>query len=189
MNFVRALIVVLTLEGGEVNNKHDRGGHTNLGITKVRYPDEDIKNMTVERASFLYKRDFWDNFKIENYPTELRLFIFDMYVNHSPRGAALVIQRAIVDKARTKGVESIIKVDGKIGPKTMQAMRRYTPEQSRLAAWRLKYYADKLRADKDQIEHFYGWTMRVHKLQSLDDYFLTHIGHFNKQIKSQNEQD
>lgn len=178
MDFIRALVVVLALEGGEVNNKYDRGGHTNMGITKVRYPDEDIANLTVERARFLYKRDFWDQFKIERYPTELRLFIFDMYVNHSPRGAALVIQRAIVDKARSKGKPNIIKVDGKIGPNTMRALRNYTPEQSRMAAWRLKYYADILRADKEQIEHYYGWTMRVHKLMCLDDILLENLNHF-----------
>ena len=37
-------------EGGEVDTSKDKGGHTNYGISTQQYPDEDIANMTRERA-------------------------------------------------------------------------------------------------------------------------------------------
>ena len=49
---------VMPNEGGYVNNKNDRGGETNMGITKKFYPDEDIKNLTRERANAIIYRDF-----------------------------------------------------------------------------------------------------------------------------------
>jgi lysozyme family protein len=58
--FNKAFEDVLGLEGGYVNNPHDPGGETKWGISKKRYPKEDIKNLSVERAKALYKRDYWD---------------------------------------------------------------------------------------------------------------------------------
>ena len=45
---------LLRAEGGYVNNVLDRGGETNMGISKRAYPNEDIKNMTAKRATQIY---------------------------------------------------------------------------------------------------------------------------------------
>ena len=42
-------------EGGYNNDKDDSGGETNMGISKNTYPNEDIKNLTRERANAILK--------------------------------------------------------------------------------------------------------------------------------------
>ena len=55
-------IIEITLhhEGGYVNDPDDLGGETNFGIAKRFYPDVDIKNLTKDEASDIYRRDYWD---------------------------------------------------------------------------------------------------------------------------------
>ena len=52
------------LEGGTVV---DSGGLTNFGISQNAYPDEDIENMTPERARFLFSRDYYIPLCIDEY--------------------------------------------------------------------------------------------------------------------------
>ena len=49
---------ILKNEGGYVNDKDDAGGETNFGISKRAHPNEDIKNMTAERAKEIYKSEY-----------------------------------------------------------------------------------------------------------------------------------
>lgn len=107
-NFNRALLFVLAQEGGYVNDPHDPGGETNFGISKRRYPDEDIKNLTVERAGALYRRDYWDANRCGELPAHMALAVFDAAVN----GGAPIrwLQHAV-------GAS----VDGVIGPRTIAA--------------------------------------------------------------------
>jgi len=50
---------ILKHEGGYVNDPDDKGGETKYGITKYRYPDLDIKNLTRSQAIAIYKKDFY----------------------------------------------------------------------------------------------------------------------------------
>ncbi len=52
-------------EGGYVNDAHDPGGETNMGISKRSYPHEDIKDLTRDEAIAIYWRDFWEEPKID----------------------------------------------------------------------------------------------------------------------------
>lgn len=47
-------------EGITSVNNGDGAGLTKFGMTTLRYPNEDIRNMTEERAKYLLKRDWWD---------------------------------------------------------------------------------------------------------------------------------
>lgn len=58
--FDRAFQIVVGEEGGYVNDPRDPGGETKYGISKRAYPNEDIPNLTLDRAKALYKRDYWD---------------------------------------------------------------------------------------------------------------------------------
>ena len=59
MDFNQAFKTLIGHEGGYVDDPEDPGGETNFGISKRSYPQEDIPNMTLERATEIYQRDFW----------------------------------------------------------------------------------------------------------------------------------
>lgn len=79
-DFDQALNITFAFEGGYVNDPHDHGGQTKFGISKTSYPDEDIANLTRERAAFLYKRDYWFAAGCDALPWPLSLVVFDSAV-------------------------------------------------------------------------------------------------------------
>jgi hypothetical protein len=79
--FKKSLEFTLKWEGGYVDDKDDPGGETKWGISKRAYPFEDIKNLTPERASELYYRDYWTQAGCGNIPFPLSAAVFDTAVN------------------------------------------------------------------------------------------------------------
>ena len=151
-NFDEIIEKVLEHEGGYVNDPKDLGGETKYGITKRFYPDIDIKNLTIEQATEIYKKDYWDKNRVESLPEELWHIYFDMCVNMGKRTAVKVLQRAAVNKGRK------IEVDGGLGPMTIGALKGV--ELDRVRAYRVKFYVD-LITDKPEQEKFYlGWFRR-----------------------------
>ena len=144
---------VLEHEGGYVNDPKDLGGETKYGITKRFYPDIDIKNLTIEQATDIYKSDYWDKNKVESLPQNLWHIYFDMCVNMGKRTAVKVLQRAAVNKGRD------IEVDGGLGPMTIGALKGV--ELDRVRAFRVKYYVDLITARPEQEKFFLGWFRRA----------------------------
>ena len=122
-------------EGGYVADIRDPGGETNLGISKRSYPAEDIKNMTPERAKFLYRRDFWGPAGCDAVPDIIRYQLFDFAVNTSAPGkcttAIKVLQRAV-------GAYD----DGLLGPVTLMKAGSMPPAELRniFEAKIIRYY-------------------------------------------------
>ena len=81
-DFDKCLAIVLKFEGGYVDHPSDPGGETKYGISKRSYPNEDIKNLTVQRAGEIYHRDYWVPLKCDDLTWPLNLFHFDAGVNH-----------------------------------------------------------------------------------------------------------
>lgn len=79
--FRKALGFVLPQEGGYVNDPDDPGGETKWGISKRAYPNEDIKNLTPERACTIYATDYWDACGCDAIPFPLNVAVFDSAVN------------------------------------------------------------------------------------------------------------
>ena len=144
---------VLEHEGGYVNDPKDLGGETKYGITKRFYPDIDIKNLTIEQATDIYKSDYWDNNKVESLPQNLWHIYFDMCVNMGKRTAVKVLQRAAVNKGKN------IEVDGGLGPMTIGALKGV--ELDRVRAFRVKYYVDLITARPEQEKFYLGWFRRA----------------------------
>jgi len=121
-------------EGGYTDNPKDPGNSTGgrvgagqlngtkYGIAANTYPDEDIKNITLERAKELYRRDYWSRIRADDMPVEIRYPLFDAAVNSGPVQATKWLQRAI-------GVAA----DGVIGPKTMAAVQAFDAGKLRSA--------------------------------------------------------
>ena len=47
----------------------------------MAYPDLDIKNLTLEDAKAIYKRDYWDRMQADELPSGLDLVVFDTAIN------------------------------------------------------------------------------------------------------------
>ena len=152
-NFNEIIEKVLEHEGGYVNDPKDLGGETKYGITKRFYPDVDIKNLTIEQAKEIYKKDYWDKNRVESLPQNLWHIYFDMCVNMGKRTAVKVLQRAAVNKGRN------IDVDGGLGPMTIGALKGV--ELDRVRAFRVKYYVDLITARPEQEKFFLGWFRRA----------------------------
>lgn len=80
-DFEKALKFVLKWEGGYVNDPKDPGGETNYGISKKSYPNEDIKNMTLERAKKIYYENYWLKSGCDKLSYPLDMIMFDTSVN------------------------------------------------------------------------------------------------------------
>ena len=113
--FKLAIPIVLENEGGYVNDPDDPGGETKYGISKRSYPALDIKNLTVEQATAIYLRDFWQFGGIIDQRVANKLF--DAYVNLKHR--AILYAQQIVFKSLTP--------DGVYGPETEDALNRADP--------------------------------------------------------------
>ena len=152
-SFKEIIEKVLEHEGGYVNDPKDLGGETKYGITKRFYPDVDIKNLTIEQATEIYKKDYWDRNRVESLPQNLWHIYFDMCVNMGKRTAVKVLQRAAVNKGKN------IEVDGGLGPMTIGALKGV--ELDRVRAFRVKYYVDLITAKPEQEKFYLGWFRRA----------------------------
>ena len=89
--FSAAFAIIVGAEGGYVDDPRDPGMATKYGISKRSYPNEDIANLTLERAQEIYQRDFWDKLNCDGMTWELALITFDTAVNQGI-GTARTIQ-------------------------------------------------------------------------------------------------
>lgn len=130
MNFDVAFDRLLGAEGAYVNDPNDPGGETKWGISKRSYPDEDIANLTKERAKFLYRKDFWDVLGGDGLPSAVAFQTFDFAVSSGCSTAIRYLQRSL-------GVAD----DGHWGPKSLAAASSTSTTDTilRLNALRLDY--------------------------------------------------
>jgi lysozyme family protein len=132
-SFEAAIPVIFTNEGGYQKNANDMGNYnsrselvgTNRGISAPVYeqwigrvPTEtDMRNISQSIAMAIYKAWFWDKYKLSEITDQhIATHIFDLFVNHSPRAAALIVQRAIND------LKPLVQEDGVFGALTRKAI-------------------------------------------------------------------
>jgi lysozyme family protein len=163
MNFEQAIGYVLAEEGGFTAKESDTGNWTGgkigkgvlkgtkYGISAASYPDEDIRNLTKERAKLLFKRDFWDKIKGDQLPVLICLHVLDFAVNAGVPVAIRELQRA-----------AGVTVDGLIGPKTLKAAASVTPwKYSEMRIWHYTSLAKKKAAYREFLA---GWLLRNQKI-------------------------
>ena len=146
--FDTAFEKLLGHEGGYTEGKGDPGGETRFGVSKRSYPDEDLKNLTLERSKEIYKRDFWDRAQCDKLPAALAFQVFDAAVNSGIGQSIRFLQRAV-------GVAD----DGQLGPLTIAAIqRREAPEMIALFNAERLEFMTKLSV-WDQFSR--GWCRRI----------------------------
>ena len=124
-NFDKCLAMLLEHEGGYVNNVNDRGGMTNLGVTKRVYDDwigresteQEMRDLTPDDVAPIYKKNYWDRVKGDQLPSGVDWCAFDWAVNSGSGRPAKAIQRAV-------GATQ----DGAIGNQTLGLVAEKDPE-------------------------------------------------------------
>ena len=151
MSFDHAIIHVLEREGGYVNDARDPGGETKYGISKRAYPHLDIANLSISDAKAIYKRDYWDRIRGDEFTGKheaVAFCLFDAAVNQGITRAVVCLQKAL-------GVTA----DGVIGQQTLSAVKSSSPSSliERFMAERVMHYASL------STFHVYGrgWIRRV----------------------------
>ena len=135
-------------EGGYVNDPNDPGGETKYGVRKRSYPDEDIPNMTRERAKVLFRRDFWDRINGDKLPDGVAWQMADFAYHSGPETAVRYLQRAL-------GVAD----DGHWGPVSQNAALAMSESDAivRLVAERLDFLTRRV----NWPHHGRGWVRRM----------------------------
>jgi len=155
-NFVDALIHVLKHEGGWSNHPADKGGMTNLGVTKAVWEEwvgresseKEMRSLTPEMVAPLYRRKYWDKIQGDNLPDGVDYAVFDFAVNSGPGRAAKFLQELVG-----------VKADGSIGPIAIFSPDDKEPQEL------IKAYNAKRQAFLESLPTFAtfgkGWSTRV----------------------------
>ena len=136
-NFEQAMTLVLKHEGGYVDHPDDPGGATNYGIS-LRYlkdlkdvegfligdldkdgdvDDLDIRLMTKEKATEIYRSQWWDRYDYASLQDHfIAAKVFDFAINMGAGASHRLLQKALNEL----GFE--LDIDGKLGPMTRSAV-------------------------------------------------------------------
>ncbi len=168
--FSKSLNAVLKHEGGFVDDPDDRGGATNMGITQATLADwrgkdvttEDVKALTVEEASGIYKGRYWDKMSLDLILSQpLAEAVMDFGVNAGVKTAGKALQQAAnwVQKGRLRGE---LVEDGGIGPITLRYVNT-TNERTLVLKFfevRIRYYTSICRGRPLNRKFLYAWMRR-----------------------------
>lgn len=118
-NFQASLKKVLKHEGGWADHPKDPGGATMKGVTlgsfrkfvKPKATKDDLRKITDEQLSTVYRRNYWDAVLGGELPDGLDYAVFDFAVNSGPSRAVKHLQKIL-------GVSQ----DGRVGPATLRAI-------------------------------------------------------------------
>lgn len=138
-NFEESLKHILQYEGGYSDHPLDPGGATNLGITRGvlsahrgrRVSKKEVRALTHQEAAQIYKKKYWDLCHCSILPSGVDVAVFDCAVNQGVSRARKFLQMA-----------AQVRVDGKIGPITLKAVRQADPERllNEFIARRMRHY-------------------------------------------------
>jgi len=132
--FARAVDLVISVEGGYVDDPLDRGQATKFGIS-LRFAAglgdgdgdgrldldidgdgdvdaDDIRLLALSDAVAIYRREFWQTCACDQMPAGLALLVFDCAVNQGQPTARRLLQAALA-----------VSVDGILGPASRSALR------------------------------------------------------------------
>lgn len=148
--FEKSFQEVMLAEGGYVNNPKDPGGETCYGVSKRAYPNLDIKNLTLDDAKEIYRRDYWNKCGADKLPEGVAVMAADLAYNSG-------ISRSIKLMQRTCGLPE----SGKLDPLTLGKI-----ESSDIPEYMEKFKNVRmnfLRSLKTWSTFGRGWTNRVNK--------------------------
>ena len=168
--FSSSLAFTLRWEGGFVDHPADKGGATNFGVTEKVFHEwladkeeeiRSVKTIKMEEVSDIYYSDYWLTARCDRLPSEVDAAHFDSAVNHGIRGAGRLLQRALAD------VGQAVRVDGRVGSKTLQAVTMVNPDELTLhyISQRKDLYHRIVDRNSSQSVFLKGWMNRANSLE------------------------
>ena len=156
--FERAVAIILEREGPYANDAWDNGGETKWGVARNAHLDKFPKTAEGDArwarfqkpdALAIYREQYWDRNRLDNFPFPLALVMFDAGVQHGERTAALILQRIVRAK-----------VDGVIGPDTVAQAKRYSTAD--VVAWIMALRVKEIYHDHEDWDVAgRGWIRRL----------------------------
>ncbi len=158
------------MEGGYTNDPVDRGGATNKGILQRVYDiyrkaeglrPADVRHILKIKVEEIYRGAYWLEGDCDRLPWPVSLVHFDACVKTGVTQAARFSQRSV-------GAEP----DGRIGPKTLEAVRSLVTREAplavaeRLVSRREPFYRRLAQVDPSQKRFLQGCLNRVEKLKT-----------------------
>jgi lysozyme family protein len=149
---------------------------TKYGISAASYPHLDIRNLTMEQAMEIYRRDFWVALRchvITAFDAPLAAKLFNLGVNCGVGRAAKMLQRGLnilcadyparrLNPWRQKIAQLMagkpLLVDGQIGPITLEIMRTCPHDGAELMALKGEAYIHYSQCDP---LYRMGWLERL----------------------------
>lgn len=163
--FSWAIDFVFAVEGYVSNSKYDSGGYTKFGIAQNAHPGVDVRNLTIDGAKNIYRKQYWDACKCDKFAPSLALYLMDFAVNSGAKNAAVGLQRTVNKLTAGTGALALCE-DGKIGEKTIAAVNGI-PERLMIAAfhaYRTEFYFNIVKKNSTQNAFLRGWMNRLAKL-------------------------
>lgn len=169
MAFEKALIYVLSNEGGFSDISMDRGGPTQSGISMHTYSSyvhrpvtiQEMKDLSPDQVASFYKDVYWDAHHLDKiYDEGIQSALLDVCVNLN-NGTSW----GIILAQRICGVV----VDGILGEDSIKAINIQNPKQFliELMSKLQEYYVDIVIRTPSQIAFLKGWLARSRRILEL----------------------
>jgi lysozyme family protein len=167
-DFEKCFENTVMLEGGYSDHPYDSGGKTKYGITESVAKSNgylgDMKDLTLEFAKKIYKKDYWDANRLDELNNfDIKAEIFDTGVNCGIKTAAKFMQKAY----NLLSTSNFIAVDGIVGKETIKALNNFL-KQNRIVtvanAYQIKYYLEITEANSKNKAFIFGWLDKRGKL-------------------------
>jgi len=154
-----ALSFVLIVEGHISHHVNDKGGLTNFGITQETYnnftkSNKSVRNITMKEVEDIYYSMYWLPGRCDRMSKDLAIIHFDSCVNHGINRAAQLLQ----DIAN-------VKIDGIIGPKTLEAISNIVNINTLYINRRNTLYDNIVKSNPSQSVFLRGWKRRIEYLK------------------------
>lgn len=154
-DFEPAVAKTIRREGGDklTDDPDDPGGLTRYGISKRAHPEVDPRNLSLESAKEIYRKDYWNPCQGDAIKSQLLAeLVFDSAVNMGVNQAVKLSQLAA-------GLEPT----GALDAETLQAINAADPDTYAAAFTLAKItrYLALVKKNRKLEKYFYGWVRRT----------------------------
>jgi lysozyme family protein len=154
-DFDPAVTKTIRREGGDTltDDPDDPGGLTRYGISKRAHPEVDPRNLTLESAKEIYRKEYWNPCQGNDIKSQLIAeLVFDSAVNMGVNQAIKLVQIAA-------GLEP----DGVLDANTLQAINDADPSTFAAAyvLAKITRYLALVKKNRKLEKYFYGWVRRT----------------------------